>query len=152
MKYRLILLVVLLAGCAHIEKARQIVDVITDEPAAPALPVNPPIPPAPEGSHAQSFEIMRKEYDASWRVRWPSAFAPMVGEGSYTMLDGIYRADFRSWDTDNGSRRPSYTMPYGAWDGRGEVLAILYDKFGVPRGWVRRGAGDRGPINPDAGN
>jgi len=151
MKYRLMLLVVLLAGCAHIEKARQIVDVITDKPAAdePAgseLPVNPPIPANPEGSYAQSFEIMHKEYDNSWRVRWPSAFAPFAGPGSYTMLDGTYRAEFRSWDTDHGANRPSYTMPYGAWDGRGEVMAILYDAGGVARGWVRWTAGKRGEI------
>ena len=142
---------VLAVGCVHTDTATQIIDIIIDKPVAieaptSTLPDNPSIPPAPPNTNNQSFEIMHKEYDSSWRIRWPSAFAEFAGPGSYTMLDGLHRAEFRSWDTDNGANRPSYTMPYSAWNGAGEVLAILYDKNEIARGWVRRVAGVRGPM------
>jgi len=81
-------------------------------PPAPTLPTNPAIAPDPAEGRGERWDLARKDYDQTWRVRWPSTLAREhgVGPGSWCEVNGA-RAQFRSFDTDSGAKRPSYTMP-----------------------------------------
>jgi len=101
------------------------------EPVKPTLPTNPKTPPDIEGSISEQWSFNGKDYDNSWRIRWPSYFYDVhrIGRDSWCTVNGI-RAEFRSYDTDHGAFRPSYTMPQSV------VVAlpatcILYSRNGV---------------------
>jgi hypothetical protein len=109
------------------------------------LPNNPSVPANPSGTSRQLWYFGYKSYDNTYRIRWPTYFATElnIGPGSYTTVNGE-RARFRSFDTDNNSNRPSYTIP--AQRGtrfRGEVLCILYNKNDQPIAWFRTSASGR---------
>ncbi len=130
----------LASGCAHIDKAKEIVDIIKDkpeavEPAKPELPTNPQTPPDLEGSISEQWSFSRKDYDNTWRVRWPTYFytAHKVGQGSYCTVNGD-RAEFRSYDKDHGAYRPSYTMPQSIPVAL-PATCILYDREGNALAW-----------------
>ncbi len=105
-------------------------------PAYTDLPNNPSIPANPSGTSRQLWYFGYKSYDNTFRIRWPTHFATSmgVGPGSYTMVDG-QRASFRSFDTDYGAKRPSYTIRGPKNRFRGDVLCILYSEDGRALGW-----------------
>ncbi len=112
------------------------------DPSLETLPSNPSVPPTPEGSSAELWYFGYKDYDNTFRIRWPTYFAVSlgVGEGSYTLVNGE-RARFRSFDTDHGAKRPSYTMPGPSGRLNGTVTCVLYSHSGVALAWFRTTAG-----------
>lgn len=104
------------------------------------LPTNPSIPNS--GSSREQWYFGYKSYDGTFRIRWPTYFATTygVGPGSYNTVNG-QRATFRSFDVDNGARRPSYTIPGPSSRFRGEVTCILYSSSGTALGWFRTNYG-----------
>lgn len=157
--FSLIILAALLAGCATVNQA--LLDKINaaigdymaeqaepppaepdtppdqppeiDAPTPEGLPVNPPVPDNPTGTRMELWSFAKKTYDNTYRIRWPSYFANYVGvgKGSFCMVNG-HRAEFRSYDTDAGAKRPSYTMPVRELGS--PVLCILHDATG-PIAW-----------------
>ena len=124
MKTIALLILLLASGCVTIDIGG-IIDAVKPpvvEPAKPSLPTNPSTPPDLEGSISEQWSFAKKDYDQTWRVRWPSSLP--VGE--YCTVNGV-RADFRSFDTDHGARRPSYTMPQSV-AVTYPATCILYDK------------------------
>lgn len=109
------------------------------------LPTNPSVPPNPEGTSAELWTFTFKTYDGTFRIRWPSYFANSlgVGEGSYTLVNGE-NARFRSFDTDHGANRPSYTMPGPASRLSGTVTCVLFSRQGVALAWFQTPAGGGG--------
>ena len=94
---------------------------------------NPAVPDGP--GRVQEWYWARKDYDGSFRVRWPTYFADVAGNGSYTMINE-HRAEFRGYWTDQPeARRPSYTMPIR--DLPSEVLCVLYSSEDKPLAWFR---------------
>jgi len=113
----------------------------TPEPTpAPALPVNPAIPAS--SGRAQEAYFARKNYDKSYRIRFPTALQQHGGTGSYVMVNG-YRAEFRGWWTDEpGAKRPSYTMPIGGGI-QAPVTCVLHSADGVARAYFIAGNAER---------
>lgn len=122
-------------GCASIR------DWITPDPKpvppANTLPINPDVGPDLPNSISEHWSLARKEHDQTWRIRWPSYFARTLnlGSGSYCLANGN-RAEFRSFDGDNGSKRPSYTMPLSIALVE-PATCILYDASGKAAGWFK---------------
>lgn len=115
---------------------------VVEPPSAPeGLPVNLPVPDNPSGTRKELWSFAKKTYDSTYRIRWPSYFANFmgIGKGSYTMVNG-HKAAFRSFDTDAGAKRPSYTMPVR--DLGSPVLCVLHDSQGAAIAWFQ---------TPDAG-
>lgn len=113
----------------------------------PELPTNPDVGPDLPNSISEHWSFGSKEHDQSWRIRWPSYFAKTLGlgGGSYCMVNKN-RAGFRSYDTDNGSKRPSYTMSLSI-SLQFPVTCILYDKDGKAVGWFKTdGNGSKGRL------
>jgi hypothetical protein len=116
----------------------------TNNPSTPSptnsvvLPTNPTIPANPSGSSAQLWYFGYKSYDNTFRIRWPTYFATAlgVGKGSYTMVAG-QKAGFRSYDTDNGAKRPSYTIDGPKSRFSGTVTCILYSSHGQALAWFK---------------
>lgn len=100
-----------------------------DESDMIGLLKNPDTPPNAPGSISQEWSFSLKTYDSTYRIRWPSFFAPTCGKASYTMA-GPHRAAFRSYDTDNNSKRPSYTMSSSLPLAGDSITCILYDDSG----------------------
>jgi len=106
-------------------------------PSASSVGENPQI----GASSGQSWSFGYKEYDQTFRIRWPSYFATDlgVGPGSYCLVNGEV-ARFRSYDTDEGSKRPSYTLP-GPSDRFGaagtELTIVLHSAGGEPLAWFK---------------
>ena len=113
-----------------------------DTPAYTDLPTNPSVPSNPSGTSRQLWYFGYKDYDRTFRVRWPTYFSTTmgIGSGSYTMIDG-QRAKFRSYDTDHGAKRPSYTISGPKSRFSGDVICILYTSSGTPVAWFRTDAG-----------
>jgi hypothetical protein len=106
------------------------------------LPNNPSVPANPSGTSRQLWYFGYKSYDNTYRIRWPTYFATQLnmGPGSYTTVNGE-RAPFRSYDTDNNSKRPSYTIPAARGTRfSGEVLCILYTQNNEPVAWFKTSA------------
>lgn len=89
-----------------------------NQPGFPALPKNPPTPPSMAGTRSEECDLLSKP-DGTIRVRWPTslAFPPVsITEKSVTEIyessGGTVTCTFRSWDTDNGAKRASYTAPF----------------------------------------
>lgn len=103
-----------------------------------ALPTNPTIPANPSGTSAQLWYFGYKSYDNTFRIRWPTHFATAlgVGSGSYTTVNG-QTARFRSFDTDNGAKRPSYTISGPKSRFSGTVTCILYSSRGQALAWFK---------------
>jgi hypothetical protein len=113
----------------------------SDDDSSSGLPKNPAL----DGSSSrQVWSFGYKEFDHTFRIRWPSYFATDlgVGPGSYTTVNGE-RAEFRNYDTDNGGRRASYTMP-GPSSRLGpvgtEITCVLHSSDGTALGWFKTGA------------
>ncbi len=107
-----------------------------ETPAYDDLPSNPPVPATRAGTHDQNWYFAYKSYDNTFRIRWPTYFytAHRLGQGSYTLANG-QRAAFRSYDTDGGAMRPSYTIPGPSSRFSGEVLCLLYNARGELLAW-----------------
>jgi hypothetical protein len=113
------------------------------DPASPtpsdpvALPDNPQV-----SGRGQQWYFGYKSYDNTFRIRWPTYFATSlgVGSGSYTLVDGQV-AGFRGYDTDNNSKRPSYTTPGPKSRFSGVVTCVLYSSSGQALGWFKADAG-----------
>lgn len=130
-----------------IARIRELFDGPGKDPDAPTptpppddgpLPENPATPPDLPGSISEHWTIGPKEYDSTWRIRWPTTFARSpfnLGHGSYCTCNGA-RAQFRSYDTDNQSKRPSYTMPLSV-PLQAPVTCILFDSAGNAVGWFK---------------
>ncbi len=101
-----------------------------------ALPTNPQIPESTPGTYDQHYYFSYKAHDNTFRIRWPTFFytAYGVGKGSYTVVNG-YQATFRSYDTDGGAMRPSYSLPGPSSRLSGRVTCILVAADGTPLGW-----------------
>lgn len=118
----------------------------SDAPANPPsytdLPSNPSVPANPSGTSRQLWYFGYKSYDNTFRIRWPTYFATDlgVGPGSFNLVDG-QRAEFRSFDTDNNSKRPSYTIPGPKSRFSGSVICILFSAGGTPLAWFEANAG-----------
>lgn len=99
------------------------------------LPVNPTIAPDPPVGRGERWDFVRKDYDGTWRIRWPSTLAREhgIGPGSWCTVNGA-RAEFRSFDTDHGARRPSYRMPMTVLV-HFPARCILYTKEGKAIAW-----------------
>lgn len=126
---------VLTAGCITSEEY--------EEPSTkPDLPGYSDLPDNPPGAAGQRWYFGYKSYDNSFRIRWPTYFAAAlgVGPGSYTLVDGQL-ASFRSYDTDGGARRPSYTIPGPSSRFKGTVICILHTADGRAVGWFQANAG-----------
>ena len=111
------------------------------------LPVNPDTGADLPNSISEQWSFGTKEYDQTWRIRFPSHFANKmgIGPGSYCMANDN-RAEFRSFDADNGSKRPSYTMSLSI-KLNAPVTCILYDKDGKAVGWFKcEGLSGRGRL------
>lgn len=103
------------------------------------LPENPKLE-VREGSSRELWMFAYKDYDNTFRIRWPSHFANSlgVGPGSYNLINGE-RAEFRSFDTDHGSNRASYSLP-GPFRRIGEgveMTCVLYSAEGVALAWFK---------------
>lgn len=100
-----------------------------------SLPTNPDIGPDKPNSISEHFTLSRKSYDNTYRIRWPSFFATGVGigAGSYCMV-GEHKARFRSYDTDNESKRPSYTLPLDI-ELKPPFMCVLHDERGKAIAW-----------------
>jgi hypothetical protein len=105
-------------------------------PSPGDLPDNPPV-----SGRGQSWYFGYKSYDNTFRIRWPTYFATAlgVGPGSYTLVEG-QQADFRGYDTDNGSKRPSYTIRGPSSRFSGVVTCVLYSAGGEALGWFQANA------------
>ena len=123
----------IISGCVQVNK---LIDKATEPPVieqpADTLPTNPQTGPDLPGSRSEQWSLSRKDYDQTWRIRWPSTFA-YLGAGSYCTANGN-RADFRSYDTDHGARRPSYTLPLST-PLSNPVRCILYAQDGQAVAW-----------------
>ena len=107
-----------------------------DEDTDNALPKNPATGPDVPNSISEHWSFGAKEHDQTWRVRWPSYFARQgIGSSSYCTVNG-FKAHFRSYDVDHGSKRPSYTMPLSI-GLVAPITCILYDNSGVAIGWFK---------------
>ena len=141
------------------KRLRDIRDEIKDKPVTPrppdkpqppaneTLPENPSTPADLPNSISEHWTIGPKAYDSTWRIRWPTTFAKSpfnLGPGSFCTCNGN-RAEFRSYDTDNQSKRPSYTMPLSV-TLQAPVTCILYDKTGVAVGWFKSGTSGKGRL------
>ena len=100
------------------------------------LPKNPSIP-GYGTSASQRWHFLYKDYDHTWRIRWPTYFADKLGnpKESWCTVNGE-RAPFRSFDTDNGERA-SYTLPGPRRRLSGPVICILYSSDGKALGWFQ---------------
>ncbi len=127
-------------GCATLRERAE--DYLRPKPVGPVLPVNPAVPENPEGTSAELFYWGPKAHQkpANWRIRWPSHFARAlgVGPGSWSVVwpaaGEARRAEFRSFDTDHGARRPSYTMPLEPVP-EAPVRVVLHGSDGRALGW-----------------
>lgn len=109
------------------------------DPPPPALPVNPEIAPDPLVGRGEMWDFSIKTWDQSFRIRWPSTLgrAPHgIGPGSWVIVNDLHRAEFRSFDTDHGAMRPSYTMPLTT-PVEYPATAILYAADGTRIAWFR---------------
>lgn len=104
------------------------------------LPTNPQL----ADSAAEKWTFVYKEWDHTFRIRWPTHFYREygIGPGSYNIIrsDALaedQRAEFRSYDIDSG-RRTSYTAP-GPSSRLGPagtpITVILYLSDGTAVGW-----------------
>ena len=100
------------------------------------LPTNPV---CPENGMAEMWTFLKKDYDQSWRVRFPTFFANSCGHASYCVVGGI-RFNFRSYDTDGGARRPSYQYPQVKL--QFPVLCVLHDDSGAAVAWFKASGAD----------
>jgi len=102
------------------------------------LPDNPAVGESRPGSSSELWYFSYKDSDSTFRIRWPSYFANVlgVGAGSYTTVNGQF-AEFRGFDTDEGANRPSYSVPGPSIRFVGEVLCILYAADGQALAWFR---------------
>lgn len=100
------------------------------------LPRNPSVPASRDNSSAQDWYFHYKSSDNTFRIRWPTYFYTEydIGPGSYTLVDGEV-AEFRSYDTDRGGHRPSYTIPGPRTRFEGEVLCVLVAPSGERLAW-----------------
>jgi hypothetical protein len=98
-----------------------------------SLPNNPDV-----SGRCQQWYFGYKSYDNSYRIRWSNYFATDLGlgPGSYCTVNGEV-ATFRSYDTDNGCKRPSYTTRGPSSRFNGEVTCILYTPSGQAVGWFK---------------
>jgi hypothetical protein len=109
-----LVLITLLSSCTTvvdlIDKYKDKIPTPTPTPTPDSGFKNPTIPPNPQG-RVQLFSLTYKEYDDTWRPRWPTYFATdlNIGPGSFTLINGV-RLEFRSFDVDEGAKRPSYTV------------------------------------------
>lgn len=94
------------------------------------LPTNPKV--------SGSWYFAYKSYDGTYRIRWPTYFATSmgIGPGSYSLVQG-QKATFRGYDTDNGQKRPSYTIPGPSSRFNGQVLCVLVASAGKPVAWFK---------------
>lgn len=104
------------------------------------LPENPTLD-VRDGDAKQMWSFGYKRYDSTFRVRWPTYFATDlgIGPGSYNMINNE-RAEFRSFDYDDGAQRPSYTMPgpsYRLGDTSTELTCVLYSSDGQALAWFK---------------
>lgn len=108
---------------------------VIEPPESPSnqLPQNPKTPNDLPGSISEQWSFSKKDYDKSYRIRFPTMFAKTVGTGSYSMVNGN-KATFRSYDTDNGSKRPSYTISSSI-KLTGPITCILYSKESKALAW-----------------
>ncbi len=92
------------------------------------LPTNPKV--------SGSWYFGYKSYDGTYRIRWPTYFATSMGfgPGSYTLVNG-QKATFRSYDTDNGQKRPSYTISGPSSRFNGQALCVLVSASDQPVAW-----------------
>ncbi len=102
-----------------------------DKTDAPKLPRNPLIP---EGGMAESWSLLMKDSEPKWRVRWPTLFSNVCGSKSFCTLNGHVLA-FRSYDTDNGAKRPSYQR--NSEPVSGPFLCVLYNDAGAAIAWFK---------------
>jgi len=104
----------------------------------PSLPTNPALPPNTAGTNDQRWYFGWKDHDGTFRMRWPTYFwtKHAVGAGSYVLVNEL-RAEFRSYDTDGGAKRPSYSLPGPRSRVTGEVLCVLVSKDGERLAWFR---------------
>lgn len=109
------------------------------------LPKNPEIP-GYGTSARQRWHFIYKDYDHSWRIRWPTYFADKLGDpaASWCTVNGE-RAPFRNFDTDHG-KRASYRLPGPRRRLSGPVICILYSSDGKALGWFQATA-----PGPDSG-
>lgn len=145
----LIVILLLFTSCSTIYKIVDVVEDYLKEDKAEF--VNPDIPPS-SGGREQEWYWAWKEYDGTFRIRWPSYFhnEHQVGDGSYTTINGE-RADFRGiWRDDGVSQRPSYTIPGPRSRFEGIVLVQLYAANDKLLAWFRIDAGStqRGYLPP----
>ncbi len=110
-------------------------------PPSGDLPTNPQIPASTPGSNDQLWYFSFKTHDNTYRIRWPTYFYTVyrLGSGSYTLCNGL-RANFRSYDTDNGAMRPSYSLPGPASRLSGRVICVLYAADGTALAWFATNA------------
>jgi len=87
------------------------------------LPKNPSIP-GYGTSASQRWHFLYKDYDHTWRIRWPTYFADKLGNPK------------ESWCTVNGERA-SYTLPGPRRRLSGPVICILYSSDGKALGWFQ---------------
>jgi len=118
------------------------------------LPANPYCGPDLPGTISQHWSFLKKDGDKTWRIRWPTYFSGTIDiwtqERTYTTVNG-HMAEFRSFDTDNGARRPSYTMPQSI-KVEFPATCILFDEDAKPIAWFKA---DRHGISgrlPEEGN
>lgn len=105
-----------------------------DDKPKTQLPMNPVLP---DSGTREQWSFLVKDYDNSFRVRWPTHFATECGAKSYCTVDGVV-FPFRSYDTDNGAKRPSYQhdqYPLAA-----SVTCVLFTDYGKAVGWFRASA------------
>lgn len=105
-------------------------------PPSADLPTNPQIPASTPGSNDQLWYFSYKTHDNTFRIRWPTYFYTVhrVGPGSYTLVNGL-RANFRSYDTDYGAMRPSYSLPGPFSRLPSTVICVLYTSGGQALAW-----------------
>lgn len=140
MKMRIAVFAAMLAlcssGCAVFQP---IVDWLKPKPKPPVivLPVNPATPEDIPGSKSEQWTFTTKDYDQSYRIRWPTTLSNEpynLGAGSYVMVNGM-RAEFRSYDGDGGAKRASYTMALSVVIPGRPITNIVYKADGVALAW-----------------
>ena len=138
---------VLAVGCAHLPDLPKWPNPEQpDAPVSDTLPNNPSTPVTSD--RVQEWYWARKDYDGTWRARFPTALAAQVDSSSYCMVDGTHRMVFRSWWRDQpGANRPSYTIQQAGLDLGSEVLVTLHKSDGTIVAWFRAArSGGRGRL------
>jgi len=128
--------VLLMAGCESSDSSSSSSDSQTEG----ALPKNPTLDDQ-AGDTKQMWSFGYKDYDHTFRLRWPTYFATDlgVGPGSYNTVNGE-RAEFRGFDYDDGAQRASYTLPgpsYRLCDTSTELTCVLYSADGQALAWFK---------------